>query len=522
MNEKIKKLAKQLVDFWKALDKKKKIIISSAAAAVVIVVIAVVSVLNTTKYELLCSGLSDEEVGQIYSTISAKGIPVKVSGDSIYVKEGTASSLLMELAEEGIPDTNLSYDLYSSGSNYAETDKDKELKQLRQTQDRLQDAIKTIPGIKNAIITIADGNEDTYVLETDKQPTKASVKLTLKSGTTLTKKQVNGIVNLVANSVPGLIAENVTVVDSEGNVLNGDVTAEEETAQQLIMKNKYEANVKEKLVAMLEQVYGESNVNVVVNADIDFSSVSTVTNSYTSGVVNYVSEGSEVTSTGSSSAAGTTGVNGAQPTYADSSGTGSTNYTSKTSKTTSMLVGSVQEAIQKVGGKVNRLTVAVVLNSYSPTAANTDVEELRKTIANAAGTTVDNVSVQQVAFSSAVPSSSSSPAAAWTLPDLKSGILYIIIAVVMLLVALLSLLLVLLRQRKKKREMEMQQALEAAQQAEEAQKQAEEAKAAAPTIKSIEETIAETEKNSYKREIEKFTDQKPELVAQILKNWLKD
>lgn len=184
-----------------------------------------------------------------------------------------------------------------------------------------------------------------------------------------------------------------------------------------------------------------------------------------------------------------------------------------------MLVGSVQEAIQKVGGKLNKLTVAVVLNSYSPAAANTDIEGLKETVANAAGTTVDNVSIQQMAFSSAVPASSSEPSSR-RMPSLGPQALYIVIAAALLLIAVLSLVLVLLRQRRKKRELEMQQALEAAK--EEAQKQLEETKPETPEIKSIEETIAETEKNSYKKEIEKFADQKPELVAQILKNWLKD
>jgi flagellar M-ring protein FliF len=521
MDEKLKKLAQRLAAGWKALDKKKKILITSAAAAVLIVIIVVVSALNTTKYELLCSGLTESEAGQIYSAVSAKSIPVKISGTSIYVEDGMADTVLMQLAEEGLPEGDLTYDIYSSGTNYAETDKDKEVKQLQQTQNRLQDTIETIPGVKQAIVNIAQSDSETYVLETDKTATTASVKLSLKSGTVLTKTQVNGIVQLVAHSVSGLTADNITVADSDGAALNGDVTAEDETSEQLVMKNKYEANVKDKLVSMLGQIYGEGNVNVVVNADIDFNSESTVTNSYTSAVANYITEGGEVTSTGSSVAAGAAGVSGAQPAYANTSGSTTNNYTSKSSKTTSMLVGSVQAAIQKVGGRLNKLTVAVILNSNDKAAAATDTEALKQTIANAAGTSANSISIQQMGFSSVVPIYSSA-ASAVNGPIINVGTrtLFIIAAAALLFVVLLTLFLVLLRQRKKKREQQMEEELIAAQ-AEEAEKENIEKKPVIP-VKSIEETRAETQSNTYKKEIEDFADQKPELVAQILKNWLKD
>lgn len=520
MDEKLKQIAQKIKDFWSALDKKKKIIIISAASAVVIILIVVVTALNTTKYELLTSGLSEKEASQVYNAVSAQNIPVKLEGGSIYVQKGTADKMRMMLAEQGLPEGDLTYDIYSSGTNFAETDKDKEIKQLQQIQNRLQDTIETIPGVKQAIVNIAQSNEDTYVLETDKQPTTASVKLTLEEGTTLTKKQINGIVQLVKNSVSGLKAENITVADSDGTQLNTDNNGLDDTSEQMLLKNRYESAVKEKLTKMLEKVFGSDNVNVTVNADIDFTTRSTVTTSYTSGVTAYVTRSSEVTYNGSSLANGTAGVSGAQPAYPNTDVSGATEYTNKTNETSSMLVGSVQEQIQKKGGQLSKLTVAVILNSRNPAAANVDTEELAQQIANAAGTTIENVSVGTMSFSSAsVPENA---VGGWSLPALNKSnmLLYIIVLGVLLILIGTTVLFILLSRRRKRLEEEEaeQEALEQAQA--EAAESAEAEKA--QPIKSIEETIEEAQNNSVKREIENFTDKKPELVAQILKNWLKD
>lgn len=525
MNEKFKKVIDKLKDLWNKYDKKTKIIGISIASAVVIILIVVLAVANTTKYELLCNGLTQAEAAQIYSSVTAKNIPVKIDGSAVYVKQGMATTVMMQLAEEGLPEGKLSYDIYSSGINYAETDKDKQIKQIQQTQNRLQDTIQTVPGVKQAIVNIAQSNNDTYVLESDKTPTTASVKLTLKNGSQLTKAQVNGIVQLVAHSVQGLSSDNITVADSDGNALNGELTTADQTAEQLNMKTIYENNVKAKLLQMLNQVYGQGNVNIVVNADIDYSKVSTVTNSYTTGVPNYETDTSEVEYTTSSLPAGVTGVSGAQPAYPNTSSNSAAYYTSKSSKTTSMLVGNVQEAASRVGGKLNKLTISVILNNYSAAAANADTNALKASIATAAGTDVANISVQQMGFSSLVPTSSYQQGG-FVFPAITADnkLVYIIVAAVLLFIVLLTLFLVLMHRRRKKREELEEQAVAEAEAAaaEEAQKNAPAAAKIVVPIKSIEETISESQGNSYKKEIEDFAERKPELVAQILKNWLKD
>jgi flagellar basal-body M-ring protein/flagellar hook-basal body protein (fliF) len=526
MDEQLKKFAQKLAGGWKAYSRRKQFLIVGAIAAGLIVLIVVVAALNTTQYELLYSGLSTSEAGQIYNAVSAQNVPVKVEGTDIYVQKGKADALRMQMAESNLPQGNLPYNIYDSGNNFAETDTDKAIKQLQQTQDRLQSTIETIPGVSNAIVNIAQNNDNTYVLETDKTATTASVKLTLDNNVTLTKSQVDGIVRLVAGSVSGLSSDNVTVTDTYGNILNDNnsVDGNGDASEQLLEKSQYEQTIRQKVVQLLGRTYGDSNVNVVVNADLDFSSVSTVTNSYTSGIINYTQVSSSVTSNTSGVITGSS-ASGTLPTYSNTSTVPGGQFTSNFSKTDSALIGSVQQATQKNGPTLKKLSIAVLLNTYNPMVAGANAAALKQTIADATGAAVANISLQQLTFSSAsVPSSSSAVSSTGFLIPSPNGFLYIIVAGALLLIVLLSLLLVLLNARKKKREA-AQAALEAAQAEAQAAAQAaleNQVKKPLDPLKSIEEQLAETEGNTMKKQIEDFTDKKPELVAQILKNWLKD
>jgi flagellar M-ring protein FliF len=527
MDEKLKKYIAQLSVAWKKIESKKKVTLVVVVLVVIAVIGVIIAVAGTPQYELLYSGgLNDQEAAQVYSAVQAQGIAAKVSGSSIYVKKGSADQVRMQLAEDGLPQGNLPYDIYSSGSTWAETDQDKQIKELQQVQNRLQDAIVTISGINRAIVTIAQGNDDTYVLDSDSQPTTASVMLDVTSGDTLSGKQVNAIIQMVAHSVPGLSTDNVSVTDQDGTPLTGDDSGIDATSTQLEMQNSYENAMKAKIIPMLQQIYGTGNVDVAVNANIDFSQKNTVTNTYSSGIPSSVSQSNQITVNDSGGASGVTGVNNGQPTYPTTSSQGGTLVTSQSNTATNYAVGSVQQQIQDQGGRLQKLTVAVLLNKNSPAASTTNTANLTQMIANAVGTTAGNISIGQMNFSSSSSTSSAQSTSGSLLAGLGINMLYVIAAGALLLIIILTLLMIFITRSGKKRKEKAQAELLAKMQAEaqagaEAEVTPGKKKSTLP-LKSIEETIEESQTNSMKMQIEEFADKKPELVAQILKNWLKD
>ena len=79
--------------------------------------------------------------------------------------------------------------------------------------------IEAIDAVKIARVHLAISEPSVFVRET--KPAAASVLLTLQQGRTLSEAQVRSIRHLVASSVLGLGAEQVSVIDQSGALLSG-------------------------------------------------------------------------------------------------------------------------------------------------------------------------------------------------------------------------------------------------------------------------------------------------------------
>lgn len=527
MDAGLKKMLGRVKSFWTKFSLKVRILLIVVIVGAIVGAVAANILLTQTKYELIYSGLSDAESGQIVTDMQTRGFKYKLEGNNIYVDHSVADQARMELAVDGYPQTTLDYSVYESGNTWAMTDNDKKTLALYQVQNRLQDTIKTISGVKNAIVTITQSNDDTYVLSSDKQPVTASVKLTLANGVTLTQKQVTGIVNIVSHSVSGLSTDNVTVADSDGNTLNntGD-SISGASSDQLALRTQVENEIKQKVLSVLNPVYGAGNIQVSPAALIDFTTTTTNTTTYSGpnsgqGLPSSVSSSVTVSGAAGTSSGGTVGVNGAQPAYTTTSSQQSVVSGAITQQTgnTTYLYNQVQQQVQDKGGSIKNLTIGIMLNSANQAIAGLDPTQVQQFVAYAVGTAPQNVNVQLMRFASSSAVSSGGKGSASGTSGLGSPTTLLTIAGIgaAAVVLILLLLFFLLRGRKRKKALQ-----------EEAEAQAEQAQAAQPVkprppmSAELAQKLDEMPDNPVKKQIEDFTDSKPELVAQLLRNWLKD
>jgi flagellar M-ring protein FliF len=98
----------------------------------------------------------------------------------------------------------------------------------------------------------------------------------LRAGGDLGKKQIKGIMNLVAGSVEGLKPENVSIVDTLGNLLSpSDDERSEEfggEATRIQYQREIEKGYVQRIEQMLSKVVGAGKVIARVTADLDYSS----------------------------------------------------------------------------------------------------------------------------------------------------------------------------------------------------------------------------------------------------------
>jgi len=131
--------------------------------------------------------------------------------------------------------------------------------------------IATLRPVREARVHLAIPKPSAFTRE--RQPASASVVLNMVGGAALERGQVNAIVHLVANSIPMLAPERVTVVDHLGRMLSEtdpdseDAMGARRFEQQRRQENVYVQRIQELLAPMT----GPGRVSAQVSVDMDFA-----------------------------------------------------------------------------------------------------------------------------------------------------------------------------------------------------------------------------------------------------------
>jgi flagellar M-ring protein FliF len=237
----------------------------------------------------------------------------------------------------------------------------------RAIEGELARTIAKLQSVESARVHLAIPRQSVFVR--DKSKTRASVVLNLFSGTRLDEERINGIVHLVAASVPGLEEDQVTVVDQKGRLLtssgSGGLTA---SSSQLTYTRSLESLYVQRIKDILVPILGEDGVRAQVVADVDFTMVETTTESYEPDNRAVRSEETLVEKTSGTGVAGVPGALTNQPPRGGTTGTvasteetaGPVNSTSRATRNYE-LDHSISHS-RTAPGDVQRLSVAVVVD----------------------------------------------------------------------------------------------------------------------------------------------------------------
>ena len=135
----------------------------------------------------------------------------------------------------------------------------------RGLEGELARSIMSIQGVEDARVHLGIQAESGFVLS-NQPPSSASVVLTLSAGVRLTPAQVRAITQLVAGSVPGLLATNVHVVDQTGALLDGTVD-DQSVSDDLLQA--VARPVTRNLTQLLDSAVGHNNYRVTVMPALD-------------------------------------------------------------------------------------------------------------------------------------------------------------------------------------------------------------------------------------------------------------
>jgi flagellar M-ring protein FliF len=354
----------------------------------------------------LYGSLAGEDANAIVEELQAQGVQYQLAdgGTTVLVPQEQVYDLRVSLSGQGLP-ANASDQGYAilDQQGITSTDFQQNVAYRRALEGELDKTLMAIEGVRTAVVHLALPKQDVFSTEEDK-PT-ASVLLALKPGVKLETNQVDSVTRLVAGSVENLDPADVTVTDSTGRLLSSGGTgggasasAANETDEQTA---KFEDRVSGAAQRVLDQVLGPGRSVVRVNAELNFDTKDTTTESYVapSPTLPPLSE-STTSERYSGTAAGAGGALGSTlPSLQPNTGGENGGSYAKESRTVNNSVGKVVDRTQAAPGAVKRMTVAVVLDSKTTGALNP--AQVQALVGNAVGFNTargDTVQVESLPF----------------------------------------------------------------------------------------------------------------------------
>jgi len=267
----IKKFLEEIKSFYSKMTKKQKVVLFSSFVALILALALVFIIGSRVNYAVLFSNLSDKDAASITNYLDQQKIPYKiVGGNTIEVPRDSVYKLRLDLAAKGLPSGGVvGFEIFDK-QNLSMTSFLENVDYTRALEGELTRTIENLSSVDSARVNLAIPKPSVFV---DKeQPPTASIVLKLNSQ--ISPSQVYAIQKLVAASVPNLTPENVTIVDSNGNLLSKKENSDDEIASnELRYKQLIEKEYAHKIKDLLLPIIGDNQIVATVNVDLDLSKI---------------------------------------------------------------------------------------------------------------------------------------------------------------------------------------------------------------------------------------------------------
>lgn len=518
----IKKYLDQLKEFWGSLEKSQKTRLYITSAIVVAAISISIILLTRPQRVVLFTNSDQKQIGEMISILNDNGIwnTAENNGTSIVIDQKDNSKAQIVLAQAGYPKEGFTFEDAISSIGLTTTQQDKEHIWKHQKVSDLEAKLEMLDNIDEAAVTLATPKSSIFANSESDAP-KPTAYVMVRPNKTLTAAQVQGIVMLVSRSVENLDPNDVTVVDNNSNILNllsGDDFISAANSQEELRK-KRENELEQKVLDYFSggQFDNFDTLRVVANVTLDFdkekSQTKTITNpqgmdggalisgSTSEEIVKSGTEGGEPgigSNPGETNAAGYQIGNGATSDYSNKQEEYNYGYDEKISEH------------EKATGKLVPTESGIAISFWYGNKVPDDsgmgedfITEIKAAASTATGIPVRNITVNKLKLA---PPEVVEETTADRIRELVSD--YGFFA---LMLFLIIGMLIFGMPRRKNREQEA---------------------VAIPVaggpkfvVPEHEEPIPEIEleeRSEIKKQIDKFVKQKPDSVAQLLRNWLSD
>ncbi|MGY5462687.1 flagellar basal-body MS-ring/collar protein FliF [Citrobacter koseri] len=218
-------------------------------------------------------------VSQVVDVLGAENIAYRINPDNgqILVSESKLPQARMALAAKGIsaatPD---GYELMDKEEMLGSSQFIQNVRYKRSLEGELAKSIMALDPVENARVHLGLNESSSFVL-TNKPTSSASVMVQLHYGRKLDEQQVASVIQLVAGSVPGMQPGAVRVVDQSGNLLSDGIEGPDGGTTSKRMGDDVMQRIREdttkNITSLLTSLVGPGNFRISVAPTVDLSRV---------------------------------------------------------------------------------------------------------------------------------------------------------------------------------------------------------------------------------------------------------
>ena len=528
MKEKAINFYESVKSKWLSLELKQRIIIIAIAITLVLALGLTIYATTRPKMELLVNNQETKLIYQMQTVLSEAGINSTVTqGETaLMVKAEDLTNAKKLIVESGVTDSDFSFADALDSMSMGTTSEVKKAILARESEKRLESQLQTFDGVEKATVNLQVPNEDNFFIES-KQITTAAVSLTLKKD--LSSEQVNAIAAYILSAVKGLKKENLTITNSKADILYyGEEEANGSYSLQYKIEVEKKNEIEKKVKQALAPIYTDVKImsNIVFNWDRQTEAKEIYSSPFedgNKGIVRTEDTSSSSVKTNNSANEPGLNTNGGDITQYATGENGNTEAKSD-DKSYTYEINSVKTNTEKQSGDIVYNDSSLLVAVYRYKTYDQEVLEARGELADMTWTeykeqvpqrqfTVDQELIDAVSVGTGIENIK---IIGYEIPQFIDKIevdrpidQYVMLIILVLLIAVLAFALLKKTSPAEVTEIEPEISVEKI----------------IETLNKKQEYVSPIDYESeseVKKQLEKFVDERPEAVAQLLRNWLSE
>lgn len=289
MPKRLTQMWERFLVFWNRYDRKQKAIVLSSISVVVITIVILAVVLTKPVYSVLVTCQDYDEMNKVTELLTTNGYTHKVEDGSMVVKvrKQDLVKAKMLLASNEIQADG--YDLESAlTSSFTTTETDRQKRWQEYLEKEFKTELEQLDNIRTATVML---NLQASSNSLFNQTNGSSVSVILDLKNEVDDAQAEGIAMLLQTGTPNLSLKDITILSTTGEVLYSGEATKAGSYSAVSKQLKYQQQINDVVASQIKNQFLISGLyqdaKVLVQYDIDWSSLETVTHEFN------VAEGNE-------------------------------------------------------------------------------------------------------------------------------------------------------------------------------------------------------------------------------------